>query len=516
MSSETVDISKYITAQISSTAPLEIRASSIPGARDGLFTTSAINEGEEIFRSDPLVNCVDDPVRKSVCDYCFHSSESPIMQSGRFREASDVVAPFKMCAKCKVCYYCSRAKAWKRYHRHECSILRARDLYARTRALVRLLSMRTANLISDEQWSAVHRLETHQAEHMSGPSSEMNQQVALFASMSTKFDPVEVLKIHCAILTNTMSMKAAEGPETRGTTLDLAGSLMNRSCDPNAFVFFEGRQMRVRALRPLRAGDEILQTYVDHTSSVFFRLATTESDYFFQCSCTRCQSEVAELKALTPENDPTWLEKLAIAQQMLLNVSNDAAAQFNSTGIPPRVADLESSIQKIARVPFNETAIWPDGMPPMPGVLCNVASTCKVTGNYPDALRYSLMALLTLRWRTGDEWVHLLLETVQYLSLLLSGATPHPVFRDGTVLAQDDAWNVMHGYLGELKRAATIVYGSDCAYTRAISKWYAEAVAAAGLPRPGSSAFRAAYGRSQGRLRRWAGVQETRGITLSV
>lgn len=43
--------------------------------------------------------------------------------------------------------------------------------------------------------------------------------------------------------------------------------------------------MQVRTLRPLRAGDEITETYVDLSGSGFFRQVTTEKDYFFQCIC---------------------------------------------------------------------------------------------------------------------------------------------------------------------------------------------------------------------------------------
>lgn len=83
-----------------------------------------------------------------------------------------------------------------------------------------------------------------------------------------------------------MCIKMADGSApVLGTTLDLAASFMNHSCNPGAFVFFEGRQMRVRALRSRRAGEEITQAYVDLSGSVFCRQATTEAEYFFQCHC---------------------------------------------------------------------------------------------------------------------------------------------------------------------------------------------------------------------------------------
>ena len=46
---------------------------------------------------------------------------------------------------------------------------------------------------------------------------------------------------------------------------------MNHSCDPNAFVFFEGNELRVRALKANKADEEITQCYGDVTAGVITR-----------------------------------------------------------------------------------------------------------------------------------------------------------------------------------------------------------------------------------------------------
>lgn len=78
-------LSTYLSHQVTSTIPLEIRPSSIADAKHGLFTTAAIREGEEIFRSDPLITCVDDGIQNVVCDYCLSYSRSNVLPSGQFR-----------------------------------------------------------------------------------------------------------------------------------------------------------------------------------------------------------------------------------------------------------------------------------------------------------------------------------------------------------------------------------------------------------------------------------------------
>jgi SET and MYND domain-containing protein len=70
-----------------------------------------------------------------------------------------------------------------------------------------------------------------------------------------------------------------------GTSLDIAASLMNHSCDPNAFVVFEGNVLCVRSMRKLAAGEEITQCYTDVDMDVLLRRQALKSEYFFDCCC---------------------------------------------------------------------------------------------------------------------------------------------------------------------------------------------------------------------------------------
>jgi hypothetical protein len=81
-----------------------------------------------------------------------------------------------------------------------------------------------------------------------------------------------------------MSIRKAEGV-TLGTSLDLVASLMNHSCDPNAFVLFEGDMLCVRSLRQLAVGEEITQCYADVEMDVLLRQQVLKSEYFFDCFC---------------------------------------------------------------------------------------------------------------------------------------------------------------------------------------------------------------------------------------
>jgi SET domain-containing protein len=70
-----------------------------------------------------------------------------------------------------------------------------------------------------------------------------------------------------------------------GTSLDVVASLMNHSCNPNAFVVFEGNSLCVRSTRKLLAGEEVTQCYTDVDMDVFSRRQMLKKEYFFDCCC---------------------------------------------------------------------------------------------------------------------------------------------------------------------------------------------------------------------------------------
>lgn len=67
--------------------------------------------------------------------------------------------------------------------------------------------------------------------------------------------------------------------------------MLNHSCDPNAFIFVEGRQTRVRSLRAILPGEEITVALVDTRLDVesrraALRLQTLCNDYVCKCTLT--------------------------------------------------------------------------------------------------------------------------------------------------------------------------------------------------------------------------------------
>ena len=98
---------------VTAAVPLQILPSKIPGAGTGLFVTRDVDFGEEIFRSCPVVSCVEEGMYKFVCDYCYAYSKSSIRPSGRLLNPEDPkLDDLKACGGCRMCYYCSKVNIW--------------------------------------------------------------------------------------------------------------------------------------------------------------------------------------------------------------------------------------------------------------------------------------------------------------------------------------------------------------------------------------------------------------------
>lgn len=78
--------------------------------------------------------------------------------------------------------------------------------------------------------------------------------------------------------------------------MDLGGALLNHDCDPNVVIVFNSTQVQVRALRKLKAGEELVHCYRDIAYDFTFRNPRITSRYQFRCHC----------KSLTCPAAPFW------------------------------------------------------------------------------------------------------------------------------------------------------------------------------------------------------------------
>lgn len=83
-----------------------------------------------------------------------------------------------------------------------------------------------------------------------------------------------------------MNIQPVDKETTLGMSVDLLVSMMNHDCNPNAHICFEQGQLRVRSLRKIRAGDEVVVSYVDPRLHVLRRRESLKQAHYIDCNCT--------------------------------------------------------------------------------------------------------------------------------------------------------------------------------------------------------------------------------------
>lgn len=210
-------------------------------------------------------------------------------------------------------------------------------------------------------------------------------------------------------------------------------------------------------------------------------------------------------------SDPAQIKiSMEIGHQLVELVEN---AKWSSDGDAADLREIHTQAKGLAAKAF-PSGIWPSHLQPMPYMLGRLAEGYKDKGLWQEALKFSLTGVLSMQQRIGPEWVHEMFKLTQTFSgvFIYSGQSAKS---SAEALPKDiDLWAVFHGYLGELASSSRSVYGADATYTRAIQKWYLEAVESAGEPQVGSEDFTKRFESEQSKLLKWAGISRDREIIL--
>lgn len=109
MLNENESACEFFLKNITTTFKLKIGSSLIDGAGNGVFVLEKIPAGREIYRSAPLITCVD-ATNPNVCHFCLHDCSSLLLKAGKFRIYNDNVHSVMRCASCKVARFCSKVR----------------------------------------------------------------------------------------------------------------------------------------------------------------------------------------------------------------------------------------------------------------------------------------------------------------------------------------------------------------------------------------------------------------------
>ncbi|KJR88315.1 uncharacterized protein SPSK_07041 [Sporothrix schenckii 1099-18] len=309
--------------------PIEIKASTVGTKKSGLFFTgeAPLPPGEMIFLTNPLVmaRSPDDdqtmatrprkgPLRDTdVCDYCFKSPQTFTEKVASESESGNpVLPPARRCTGCNLMSFCNKTchqKAWKQFHRFECGLLKT--LQRRDPAFLlhlRLLLMDKADTVPDNVMKVIRDLSMPFKLPLQPPLSHNVKNCALHAyhllSLENR-DLTFIRDVLCRVLANQAVVATAD--ETAIVhCFDISLAMLNHLCAPNAFVFVEGRQARVRSLHTILPGEEITVALVDTRLDVesrreALRLQTLCPDYV--CNCEVCKRDADAMKLISGESE---------------------------------------------------------------------------------------------------------------------------------------------------------------------------------------------------------------------
>ncbi|KAG6848501.1 hypothetical protein H0H93_016502 [Arthromyces matolae] len=113
------------------------------------------------------------------------------------------------------------------------------------------------------------------------------------------------------IRTNGIEIRIGEDRDEVHSGTFIAASRINHSCIPNVTHRFEQSSfsLRLRAVRPIKAGEELFISYA-HTNATKEKRQLELRSYGFQCTCAAC-------------SDPNWDTRLALIEQSYANITGE-------------------------------------------------------------------------------------------------------------------------------------------------------------------------------------------------
>ncbi|KAI3343773.1 hypothetical protein F4824DRAFT_20673 [Ustulina deusta] len=295
---------------------VEVKQSGILGAGKGLFARIAFSPGDTVAAVDrPLVTELEIDRMLDTCAWCCQRGATDPIEK-KMAAAMGLphgFAEIKSCTGCHRVGYCSRAcqsKAWKREHKHECKVIGADDVPALppgVRGAVKILG----RLKADPDNEIVHARKILSFWPAGDPNglSEISRQdkkkyddfqilghAAWLYCGKPKIDGLDPQSISRGVLSNIMSNAITLASVLDGVPLGIGFDPLicsaNHSCDPNASLVFNQPRHEIRALRKIKAGEEILINYIEVTNPFSVRQAELKQNYFFTCQCTKCEKGV--------------------------------------------------------------------------------------------------------------------------------------------------------------------------------------------------------------------------------
>ncbi|XP_019729317.1 N-lysine methyltransferase SMYD2-B-like [Hippocampus comes] len=256
-----------------------------PDKGRGLRVTRAFHVGELLFSCPPYSYVLSAQERGAYCEFCFNRKES-----------------LARCGKCKKAYYCNvtcQKGDWA-VHKLECSAMVAfgekwcpsesSRLVARILATKKTQKERSASekilLVADMQ-SHAEDVDNEKRDNIQADAAGLHR----FFSKHMDFpDSKELLSLFSQVSCNGFTIEDEELSHI-GTAVYPDVALINHSCVPSVIVTFKGPNAEVRAVKDMKAGDEVLISYIDLLYPTDDRNGRLRESYYFSCDCAECHTK---------------------------------------------------------------------------------------------------------------------------------------------------------------------------------------------------------------------------------
>ncbi|PSR77108.1 hypothetical protein BD289DRAFT_477410 [Coniella lustricola] len=496
------DVCKYIIESIdSSTVPLQIKKSSISGAGSGLFTTAAIKAGTDVFWSIPRLDC--------------------------------------------------QSKAWKAYHKHECSIFKrllprispGHGLPALT--LCRLTIMCENKLVSEAFMAVLFKLSSHFTKLNEGwyedndegvsPAFEIANVIreltnpkdgdASSSRSEIRMSVEQLNALYCVISCNGLVMNHADTERVYGSAIDLAVSVLNHSCEPNVHIYFEpGRKLRCRALKNIGANSELtIHYYAKPVADVLLRQQVLTDNMYFDCKCMKCWNEMDKHKAQAAILGPKFIDECRSGQERILRLTYDSERVFASKRVLKTCLAFQERLGDLVTTGYPSGERWPNTLAPLSLAYRSLGCMYRDL-NYAVGLELVLRGTLHEQRERNPDWPSQLHSLVRYIYHIAQAddeikwvGVSDRALAKGLIPGRGDLRDLGRGYHMMLCRTAKFIFGLDCAFVRAVYRWLFNFMGAhgeLGEPETNPRAFAERYNKTQQCVLEWAQTDDEYGIKL--
>ncbi|VDM37742.1 unnamed protein product [Toxocara canis] len=240
--------------------------------------------GPVLVEEYPYAHVVSNEHAVNVCAHCMHSSKKPLSR----------------CSRCRFAHYCGaqcQKDGWTE-HKEECLFLvkvQPRVPTAMARLLARVISKRGREDIAPAfNGRTFDSLLSHSDEIKK--DAEKSEFFVTLSHVLYEYmggdnlpSPSELLDVFGKVMVNVFTI-SNDDLNTIGLGLYLGLSVLDHSCDPDAFVLFDGTKAILRPLKQaITAYDESLRiSYCDLLDLTAMRQNQLKQQFFFICDCTTC------------------------------------------------------------------------------------------------------------------------------------------------------------------------------------------------------------------------------------